>query len=146
MNQAETARVLTILTEIWDTKEVTPTIIAIWQKALEDLEYPDVEEATLAWIGNERWFPKPGELRERIQPRAAGMDLQGVPPPSYWAMCRRWGEMRRRWQDGEVLTDGERDECDRLERRLGVPSSGRVAHLPARVALPEPRVVIAEGA
>lgn len=67
MTREETALALSALKREWRETEVDAERIELWHRALVDLPYPAVEAAVLWWVAEEKWCPRPGELRERAE-------------------------------------------------------------------------------
>lgn len=60
----------------WPEQEIDDPRIGFYLAALADLPFPLVYAAVRWWCAEERWFPKPGELRDRAQLLLTGYPRQ----------------------------------------------------------------------
>lgn len=88
-----------------------------WSWVLGDLDADAVFAAARTWCRTEAYPPRPGDLRRLIGADRADKQLDG-------ALYRRFGALRGVLQDDGWLQPDQRDEFNRIERRLGlIPSA-----------------------
>lgn len=65
MTRDEAGRLLTILRATYHNVKLDnlPATVDAWHLALVDAPFALISEAARAWIGTEKWFPTPAELR-----------------------------------------------------------------------------------
>ena len=94
MNRQETARLLAVMTTVWDHIVVDDATITAWEWGLEFVPYELVEPELKRWIRTNRWPPKPAELLEQIAERTVAL-----PTPD-----EAWGLVTQRMRDDRPMT------------------------------------------
>lgn len=87
MTREEIGRLLTVLRATYHNVKLdnAQATMDAWHLALIDAPYVVMERAARAWIGTERWFPTPAELRMLAIEDAGGLPTGG----DAWAMVTR---------------------------------------------------------
>lgn len=73
MNKSETAKLLALLKEHADHKDVTPATVEYWHLAMDDIPFPAAMAAYRLWIRSKKWMPKPSEIRDLVDEHVYGI-------------------------------------------------------------------------
>lgn len=73
MNKGETAKLLALLKEHADHKDVTPATVEYWHLAMDDIPYEAAMVAYRLWIRRKKWMPKPSEMRDLVDEHVFGI-------------------------------------------------------------------------
>ncbi len=73
MNKSETAKLLALLKEHADHKDVTPATVEYWHLAMDDIPYEAAMVAYRLWIRRKKWMPKPSEMRDLVDEHVFGI-------------------------------------------------------------------------
>jgi hypothetical protein len=73
MTKTETAKLLALLKEHADQKEITPATVEYWHLAMDDIPFEAAMVAYRLWIRRKKWMPKPSEIRDLVDEHVFGI-------------------------------------------------------------------------
>jgi hypothetical protein len=84
MNTQETGRILAVLKATWPDRTINEETVGSYHRALGDLDYAALCEATGYLVQTSRFFPTPAELRDAVLDVVIGV----IPPELAWEEVR----------------------------------------------------------
>lgn len=88
MTELDVRKLFAVLLVVWPEREITDQTVAVYHRTLRSLPYRLVDAAVAVWIEDEKWFPRPAELRDLAfgisdMPRRYGLNRASV--EAWWA-------------------------------------------------------------